>query len=384
MKVLSVIGTRPEAIKMAPVLKELAQRRADGIDSRLCVTGQHREMLDQVLACFRLRADIDLDVMQPRQSPALVTASILARLTQVIAADVPDWVLVHGDTCTTVAAALAGFYAGSKVAHVEAGLRTGNLRGPFPEEGHRRLTTSISTCHFAPTAGSRRNLLAEGVPAARIVVTGNTVIDALQQIASTAQSDTTFDRFFAANQRVLLVTMHRRESQGAPMRRVCAALRQLAARYGSRIRIVVQVHPNPAVKGLIEQELQGIAGIDLVQPMSYVPFIGLLHRCHLVMTDSGGLQEEAASLGKPLIVLRTETERPEILDSGCGLLVGTATDVILSATCRWLDDDDCYAAAARPTPAFGCGRAAATIVDTLLRLEAARPRPAASGAVQLS
>jgi UDP-N-acetylglucosamine 2-epimerase (non-hydrolysing) len=325
-------------------------------------------MLDQVLRFFRIRSHFDLDLMRPGQSPTEVAAVILARLEPIVAAEEPDWVLVQGDTTTTVAGALAGFYGRVRVAHVEAGLRTGDMQEPFPEEGNRRITSSIAHIHFAPTIRARRNLLAEGVPCERILVTGNTVIDALRVVAEAAQEAGVSGLAFPPHKRLILVTVHRRENLGERLTNICAALGELSERYRESVHMVFPVHPNPKVRDVIYERLAGVPGIDLVPPLDYMSFIGLLQRSHLVMTDSGGVQEEAASLGKPMVVLREKTERPEVIEAERGILVGTCSGDIVSATADLLENDELYQHAAKPIGVFGDGTAAKKIVEALIKL----------------
>lgn len=374
MKVLSVFGTRPEAIKMAPVVKALAQA-PEGIISRVCVTAQHREMLDQVLNLFRITPDYDLNLMQARQSPTRVAAHILLNLEQILADEQPDWVLVQGDTTTVMAAALAAFYARVKVGHVEAGLRTRNKWQPFPEEINRRVAGVTADLHFAPTPQARQNLLAEQIPAEQIVVTGNTVIDALQWVAGqppTRQVDDLRRQigltggYGAARPRLILVTAHRRENFGQPLQAICAALAELASRYGDALRIVYPVHLNPNVSEPVHRLLGNVPNIVLLPPLDYLPLVHLLKEATLVLTDSGGLQEEAPGLGKPVLVLRDVTERPEGVAAGTVKLVGTGCAAIVAETCRLLDNPADYERMARAANPYGDGQAARRIVETLL------------------
>ena len=351
LKVLSVVGTRPEAIKMAPVIRELG-RQPGSFESRVCATAQHREMLDQVLNVFGVVPDYDLDIMNGARTPSQVASAALARLEPVLEAERPDWVLVQGDTTTVTAAALAAFYASVRVSHVEAGLRTHDPRQPFPEEGNRRVAGCLADLHFAPTARARENLLREGVAPERVHVTGNTVVDALREIPAGA--------------RLVLVTAHRRENFGAPLEAICRALGELARRYGGDVRIVYLVHRNPRVwetaHGLLGREPH----VSLLPPADYLTLLRLLKRCHLVLTDSGGLQEEAPCLGKPLLVLRDKTERPEALEAGCVKLVGTDAARIVEEASRLLDCPRAYELMSRPALVYGDGHAARRIVDALL------------------
>lgn len=377
IKVLSVFGTRPEAIKMAPVVREL-ERRADAFISRVCVTGQHREMLDQVLQLFAIRPDYDLAVMADNQTPTAVAAAVLGRLEPVLERERPDWVLVQGDTTTVAAAALAAFYAGCHVGHVEAGLRTGDPRQPFPEEINRRVAGAIADLHFAPTESARQNLLRENVPAERILVTGNTVIDALQWVVGQP-----FDLQSlgipgldgdSPAEKVILVTAHRRENFGAPLENICLALRDLAGRYGGRLRIVYAVHRNPNVWGPAHRLLGDMPGITLTPPLDYLPLVQLMRRADLVLTDSGGIQEEAPGLGKPVLVLREVTERTEAVQAGTVRLVGTDRARIVVETVRLLEDREAYAQMARAVNPYGDGHAAQRIVGALLGLRLSQPR----------
>ncbi len=367
MKVLSVFGTRPEAIKMAPVVKALAQH--PHIVSRVCVTAQHRQMLDQVLELFALQPDYDLNVMQPNQSLAQLSANALVKLDEVIRIEKPDWVLVQGDTTTAMIAALAAFYHhpnGVKVGHVEAGLRTWDKLHPFPEEANRQLVSVVADRHFAPTELSRANLLREAVPAERIVVTGNTVIDALLDVAHRpydweASELATITR----DRRIVLVTAHRRENFGAPLLAICAALTELATRYAD-VQFVYPVHLNPNVKAVVHEQLGALSNITLLPPLEYLPLVQLLKHSTLVLTDSGGLQEEAPSLGKPVLVLRDVTERPEGVSAGTVKLVGTGQAKIVNETSRLLDDPTEYQLMSRAVNPYGDGQASQRIVESLI------------------
>ena len=367
LKVLSVVGTRPEAIKMAPVIRELG-RQPGSFESRVCATAQHREMLDQVLNVFGVVPDYDLDIMNGARTPSQVASAALARLEPVLEAERPDWVLVQGDTTTVTAAALAAFYASVRVGHVEAGLRTHDPRQPFPEEGNRRVAGCLADLHFAPTARARENLLREGVAPERVHVTGNTVVDALREMsaASCTVADPPALREIPAGARLVLVTAHRRENFGAPLEAICRALGELARRYGGDVRIVYLVHRNPRVwetaHGLLGREPH----VSLLPPADYLTLLRLLKRCHLVLTDSGGLQEEAPCLGKPLLVLRDKTERPEALEAGCVKLVGTDAARIVEEASRLLDCPRAYELMSRPALVYGDGHAARRIVDALL------------------
>jgi UDP-N-acetylglucosamine 2-epimerase (non-hydrolysing) len=319
IRVLSVFGTRPEAIKMAPVVREL-QRYPDRIESLVCVTAQHREMLDQVLALFAIAPDYDLEVMEDSQTPTQVASAVLARLEPILQREQPDWVLVQGDTATVAAASLAAFYAGVKVGHVEAGLRTHDKRQPFPEEINRRVAGVIADLHFAPTQRARQNLLHEGVPAEHIVVTGNPVIDALHWAAAQPLDAGILDLDRATCQydglKQILVTAHRRENLGRPLENICLALRDLASHYDGRVHITYPVHLNPNVWVPVHRLLGDVLNITLTPPLDYLPLVHLMKRAHLILTDSGGIQEEAPGLGVPVLVLREVTERPEAVEAG--------------------------------------------------------------------
>jgi UDP-N-acetylglucosamine 2-epimerase (non-hydrolysing) len=365
IKVLSVFGTRPEAIKMAPVSKEL-ERRSDIIDSRICVTAQHRQMLDQVLSLFEIVPDYDLNVMQESQTLAQVAATVLSRLEPVLREERPDWVLVQGDTTTVAAAALAAFYAGARVGHVEAGLRTFDKYQPFPEEVNRRVAGVIADLHFAPTQRSRENLLREGVPDKDILVTGNPVIDALQMAAKRD-----FDpqdsplRGVEWHKRIIMVTAHRRENFGEPFVRICAALREIAQTCAQDVQIVYPVHLNPNIQEPVHRLLKDVPNITLIEPLDYLPLIYLMKHSTLVLTDSGGIQEEAPGLGKPVLVLRDVTERPEAVEAGTVRIVGANTERIVSETLRLLNDREAYDSMARAVNPYGDGHAAPRIVEAL-------------------
>jgi UDP-N-acetylglucosamine 2-epimerase (non-hydrolysing) len=362
LAVLSVFGTRPEAIKMAPVIREL-ERFRDEISASVCVTGQHRELLDDVLETFDVSPDHDLDVMRPGQSPTGVAAEVLRGLEPVLADVRPDWVLVQGDTTTAAMAGLAAFYAGARVAHVEAGLRSHEPRQPFPEEINRRVAGVVADLHFAPTEAARQNLLAEGTPADAVLVTGNTVIDALRLARSTPAAGAALAAL-PARGRIMLVTAHRRESFGAPLQRVCAAVAELVSAYPD-VHVAFPVHPNPAVRMAVDGMLAGNDRVSLLPPLGYREMVGLLERATLVLTDSGGLQEEAPSLGKPVLVLRDVTEREEAVQAGAARLVGTDVDRILEGASTLLDSPEAYALMSRAANPYGDGHAAERIVAAL-------------------
>lgn len=379
-KVLLTFGTRPEAIKMAPLVQRL--RRDPDIDCKVCVTGQHREMLDQVLALFDIEPDFDLNVMKRGQDLYGITTSILSGMSDVLERVQPDMVLVHGDTTTTMAATLAAFYSRIPVGHVEAGLRTGNLLSPWPEEANRKLTGALAALHFAPTVRARQNLLREGVSGDSIVVTGNTVIDALlhvrERLASDAPLRAEAQRVLPtldAGRRTVLVTGHRRESFGDGFERICTALAQLAHAYPD-VDIVYPVHLNPSVREPVNRLLTGIANVHLIEPLDYLPFVSLMDRAHLILTDSGGIQEEAPSLHKPVLVMRDTTERQEAVDAGVVQLVGTEVRAIVEGVSRLLDDQALYVSMSRGDNPYGDGRACDRIADALRARGIATPRAA--------
>lgn len=368
-KVLSVFGTRPEAIKMAPVVRELTRYPAE-FDSRVCVTAQHRGMLDQVLELFAIRPDFDLDIMRPGQSLTDTTCSVLRGIGEVLGTFQPDLVLVHGDTTTTMATSLAAFYHQVAIGHVEAGLRTGNLQAPFPEEMNRRQAGMLARYHFAPTARARDNLLAEGVAEERIAVTGNTVIDALLAVVQRLRTDTDLQHqmaerftFLDPKKRLVLVTGHRRENFGAGFNRICQALRTLVGLHPG-VELVYPVHLNPQVQEPVRRLLGGLPGVHLLEPLDYLPFVFLMDRAALIITDSGGVQEEAPSLGKPVLVTRETTERPEAVAAGTVVLVGTDAAAIVEQANRLLADPDAGGEGAVTNP-YGDGHAAERIVRFL-------------------
>jgi UDP-N-acetylglucosamine 2-epimerase (non-hydrolysing) len=373
-KILLVFGTRPEAIKMAPLYLELRKHPLD-FDVRVCVTAQHREMLDQVLGVFGIVPDIDLNLMKSGQTLYDITTSVLTSMGKVLAEERPDIVLVHGDTTTTMATALASFYAGIPIGHVEAGLRTHDLQAPFPEELNRQLTGKLSRWHFAPTAQSRDNLLAEMVPAAQITVTGNTVIDALMWVIDRIEHDEAkrlaligrIDAllpFAWQDGRYVVITGHRRENFGDGFLQICDAIRELAIAYPD-MAFVYPVHFNPNVRGPVDDILSGAANVHLIEPLDYEPFLYLLKNCHSVLTDSGGIQEEAPSLGKPVLVMREKTERPEAVDAGTVRLVGARKARIFEGVAALIEDDDLYRRMSRAHNPYGDGKACRRIVDVL-------------------
>ncbi len=363
-KILTIFGTRPEAIKMAPVVAELA--KSGRLDVRICVTAQHRQMLDQVLQLFDIVPHHDLDIMQPNQTLDQVTARVLTGIGKVIDMERPDLVLVHGDTTTTMASALAGFYRRVPVGHVEAGLRSGSFSAPFPEEMNRRVATLATHFHFAPTEKSRQNLLDEGIANEAIHVTGNTVIDALfetvRRIGDTPERHAELDRrfkFLDRSSRMILVTGHRRENFGDGFENICRALLDISQRHD--VQIVYPVHPNPSVRGPVERILKDVPSIHLIDPLDYEPFVFLMQRSYMILTDSGGVQEEAPSLGKPVLDVRETTERPEAVKAGTVILVGTSREGIVREATRLLTDERHYTSMARASNPYGDGLAAKRI-----------------------
>lgn len=367
IRVLVVFGTRPEAIKMVPVVQALADR-ADAFDAKVCVTGQHREMLDQVLALFGVVPDFDLNLMKPGQTLTELTCGVLTGMHNVLTEWRPDLVLVHGDTATTLAASLASYYEKVPVGHVEAGLRTGNIYSPWPEEINRKATATIAKWHFAPTATSKTNLLKEGINEADIAVTGNTVIDALleveRKISQNSELSLNLSQQFEwldDSRRLILVTGHRRENFGEGFQKICSALQELSLRQD--VQIVYPVHFNPNVRGAVFETLGNNKRVHLIEPLDYLPFVYLMTRSHLILTDSGGIQEEAPALGKPVLVMRDTTERPEGVAAGTVKLVGTETESIVKEVAKLLDDGDAYNAMSSAHNPYGDGRAAARIAD---------------------
>lgn len=352
---------------MAPVVLEL-ERRAPRVISRVCVTGQHGDMLDSALELFGVVPDHDLAVLRHGQSPTEVAARVLTALERVLDLEEPDWVLVQGDTTSAMAASVAAAYRRIRVGHVEAGLRTHDRHQPFPEELNRRITGVVADLHFAPTVGSRDNLLREGEAPDRILVTGNPVIDALQLVAAMPfdEAGTAIEAIPAAR-RLILVTAHRRENFGAPLEAILDAVIELTESYPDDVHVVIPVHPNPAVRDTVHARLGGRRGITLTSPLSYLPLVHLLKRVTLVLTDSGGIQEEAPGLGKPVLVLREKTERPEAVEAGTVALVGTDRDRIVRGARELLDDGEAYARMARAVNPYGDGQAARRIADALCR-----------------
>lgn len=367
LKVMTVFGTRPEAIKMCPLVLEM-RKHPDEIEPLVAVTAQHREMLDQVLHLFGITPDYDLNIMSAGQTLYDVTEKALRGLQKVLEEAKPDLVLVHGDTTTTFAGALAAFYAQIPVGHVEAGLRTGNKYSPFPEEMNRKLTGALADYHFAPTATSKANLLRENVPEAKITVTGNTVIDALK---TTVKPDYRFDddnlhEVLDSGKRLILMTTHRRENLGEPMRHVYKALCEVLHTHDD-VEAIFPVHKNPKVRQIVNEELGHLPQVHLIEPLDYQPFANLMARVDVVLTDSGGIQEEAPALGKPVLVLRDTTERPEAVTAGTVKLIGTAYEDVLRETNLLLDDPEHYRAMAEAVNPYGDGEACARIVNRILR-----------------
>ncbi|PZP96704.1 MAG: UDP-N-acetylglucosamine 2-epimerase (non-hydrolyzing) [Variovorax paradoxus] len=379
MKVLIVFGTRPEAIKMAPVVKGF-QAAADRLQTVVCVTAQHREMLDQVLRLFEILPQHDLNVMKPNQDLYDVTGNILAGLKSVLAAEKPDLVLVHGDTTTTLATSLAAYYARAAVGHVEAGLRTGNKYAPFPEEINRKVTGAVADLHFAPTAMSRDNLLREGVAPASIVVTGNTVVDALLTVVDKLRTDAALKQqmqerfsFLDPSRRLILVTGHRRENFGEGFENICHALADIAAGQPD-VEVLYPVHMNPNVRKPVQEILatRGLSNVHLIEPVDYLPFVHLMDRAYLIITDSGGVQEEAPSLGKPVLVMRDITERPEAVQAGTVRLVGTSREAIVRETLHLLNDAEAYTRMSRAHNPYGDGQAVGRILEAVLSWKGSR------------
>lgn len=370
LRVLTIFGTRPEAIKLAPVVQALAA--TPGVTSLLCVTGQHRQMLDQVLQVFDLHPDHDLDIMQPGQDLTHVTTAVLNGLGAVLDEVRPDWVVVQGDTTTAMAAALAAFYRHVPVAHVEAGLRTGNILSPWPEEMNRKLVSQIATLHFPPTEAAADNLRREAIPEHRLLLTGNTVIDALRWVTARIDADATHAARFAREfdwldpaRRLILVTGHRRENFDAGLARICQALAELGRR--GDVQIIYPVHLNPRVQDIVMAILGDSPAVHLIAPQEYLSFVHLMRRAHLIVTDSGGVQEEAPGLAKPVLVTRDTTERPEAIAAGTAKLVGTSRTALVAAANLLLDDAAAHAAMAQARNPFGDGAAAPRIVTRILQ-----------------
>ena len=369
IRIMTVFGTRPEAIKLAPVIQQLEKNPR--FKSIVVVTAQHREMLDQVLDLFKIKPNRDLDLMRDNQDLASLTASIFTHLDPVLEEFKPDWLLVQGDTTTVMAATLAAYYRRIKIGHVEAGLRTGDKWQPFPEEINRRVASVTADLHFAPTEWARNNLLREGIADDLIKVTGNTIIDALTQITAFPAPKEIKDLLkkkgiLSGEKQLIVVTAHRRENFGTPIKNICAALQSLADRYQNRIEIIYPVHLNPNVNKPVHEMLNNIPNITLLPPLEYLSLVHILKHAHLILTDSGGIQEEATGLGIPCLVLREVTERPEGIDAGVLKLVGTDTDTILDEAALLLDDQSAYQTMAHAANPYGDGNAAIKIVKRLL------------------
>ena len=376
-RVIVIFGTRPEAVKMAPVIKALREH-PDHIDVLVCVTAQHREMLDQVLDAFDITPDIDLDLMVPNQKLAQLTARIFTGLDPVLTEYQPDWLLIQGDTTTVMAAAILGYYKQVNIGHVEAGLRTHDKWQPFPEEVNRRIAGVVADLHFAPTENNRQNLLREGIPDEIIKVTGNTAIDALRIISQTPTPPEVAHLLKEigvtdGKRRLLLVTAHRRENFGQPILDICQALKRLAEAYQDQITLIYPVHLNPNIQGPVYQSLSGIDNIRLLPPIDYLPLVHIMKHAALILTDSGGIQEEAPSLGVPTLVMRERTERQEGVTAGTLKLVGTEPDAIFTAAQRLLDDPQAHAAMAGAVNPYGDGHAAERIVAALLESQLEKP-----------
>lgn len=372
LRVMTVLGTRPEAIKLAPVLQQLAQH--ERVESIVVATAQHRKMLDQVLALFHIQPKRDLNLMREDQSLANLTAAIFTNLDPLLLEYQPDWLLAQGDTTTVMASALAAFYRQVKFGHVEAGLRTGDKRQPFPEEINRRVAGVVADLHFAPTQWARDNLLREGVPGGIIKVTGNTIIDALNQIRqlpmpTEIEKLLNEKKILSGERELVMVTAHRRESFGQPIREICAALKTIAEKFSGRVELVYPVHLNPNIQQPVRELLGDVANISLLPPLEYLPLVHLQMRARLILTDSGGIQEEATGLGIPCLVLRDMTERPEGVQAGVLKLVGTSQKKIVSAASRLLEDEGEYLRMAHAANPYGDGHAAEKIVAELLKAE---------------
>jgi len=370
--ILTVFGTRPEAIKMAPLVK--AMQEDDRFISTLCVTAQHREMLDQVLDLFGIVPEHDLNIMHQGQNLPHTMSRILLEMQPVLEKVKPDVVLVHGDTSTTLAASLAAYYSKVPIGHVEAGLRTGNIYSPWPEEGNRKLTSALATYHFAPTNIARDNLLAENVHSDAIIVTGNTVIDALYMVQTRIKSEKTLRAdletlfpFRDRSKKLILVTGHRRENFGSGFERICQALRNICHSH-SDVQIIYPVHLNPNVQDPVRRMLADVDAIHLIDPLDYLPFVYLMNEAHIILTDSGGIQEEAPSLGKPVLVMRDTTERPEAIDAGTVKLVGTDVDMITSEVKRLMHDVEAYSSMSQAHNPYGDGQACARIINVLAEI----------------
>lgn len=372
-KVLIVFGTRPEAIKMAPIIKQF-QKHPKEVEMKVCVTAQHREMLDQVLDFFEINPDYDLSLMKPNQNLHQLTADILMDLRNVLENFDPDYVMVHGDTTTTMAASLAAFYHGSQIVHIEAGLRTNNLRSPFPEEMNRQVTSKLASLHFAPTAKTRENLLNENIKSDSIWVSGNTVIDALfwSEIKVNNKDYSNNEILLLKkridfSKRIILVTGHRRENHNLGIIEICKGLKHIANKYAN-VEIVYPVHMNPKILKPVHQILSGTDNIKLIEPLTYPSFVWLMNQSYFILTDSGGIQEEAPSLGKPVLLMRDSTERPEAISSGTVLMVGANADKIIEQSSKLLDEEEYYKSFTKKSNPFGNGKAAQFIVEKMLEI----------------
>ena len=369
LRVLSIFGTRPEAVKMAPVVQAL--KRHPAIESFVCVTAQHRQMLDQVLEAFNITPDVDLNLMRPKQSLSQLSAAIFTHLEPVILDIKPDWLLVQGDTTTVAIAALLGYYHQVRIGHVEAGLRSNDKWAPFPEEVNRRIAGVVADLHFAPTKGNQANLIHDGIPSDLIIITGNPVIDALQQIADRPTPQDVLDileqyEIGLGKRKLVIVTAHRRENFGKPINDICKALRQLADQYKDSVEFIYPVHLNPNIQEPVYKQLSDLPNMHLVSPLDYVPMVHLMKNATLILTDSGGLQEEAPAFGIPSLVLRNTTERPEGVKAGTLKLVGSDPHTIYAEASRLLDNPKAYTAMANAINPYGDGRAAERIVQALL------------------
>jgi UDP-N-acetylglucosamine 2-epimerase (non-hydrolysing) len=377
LKVLSIFGTRPEAIKMAPVIKALEKNEKE-FKSLVCITAQHRHMLDQVLSVFNIIPDYDLNIMRESQDLFDITCNVMAGLKLIIGDVKPDIVLVHGDTTTTMAAAISSYYLKTRIGHVEAGLRTRNKYAPFPEEINRKITDDLADIHFAPTDEAKQNLIFEGIDSKTIVVTGNTVIDALISVSNLIDQNRELKQkaaelfpFLDPSKRLILVTGHRRENFGKGFENICAALYNIATRFSDKVEIIYPVHLNPNVQEPVKRILgdTNLRNVFLIEPVDYLPFVYLMKRAYLIISDSGGVQEEAPSLGKPVLVMREATERPEAVRAGTVKLVGTDRDEIVNETTNLLENADDYSKMAQARNPYGDGKASERIVDTLRKLK---------------
>ena len=364
MRILTILGTRPEAIKLAPVIKEMA-KHSNKIVSKVCITAQHREMLDPFLQLFGIQPDYDLNLMKPNQTLFDITVNALSSLKDVLEAERPDIVLVQGDTTTAFATSLAAFYLKIKVGHVEAGLRSGKKYNPFPEEINRKFIDHLADLHFAPTETAKRNLLMEGIKENTIFITGNTVIDALLMVLNQDNEKSLPDLPLKRSTKLILVTGHRRESFGEDLENICRALRRIA-QLNDDVEIVYPVHLNPNVQEPVRRILDSIERVHLIEPLDYAAFVQLMNKAYLILTDSGGIQEEAPSLGKPVLVMRNATERPEVIEVGAAKLVGTYEDSIVNETMKLLRDNEEYNRMAQAPNPYGDGKAAERIVKILL------------------